>query len=111
MCLHAAGLLSEAGSAYRKGLFAARGVARQLLQVSEICRLEHLEKDQRFLNELCQLFPSPPVGFFHADTCVLWKGLNLFLLFLLLLLISQNSKDMCNWALTETVAWWCARTA
>ncbi len=74
LCLQAAGILAEAGPQYRPALFAARGAARQLLQVTEICRLEHLEKDQRFLAELCASFASPPAGFFGPDSSVLWKG-------------------------------------
>ena len=73
--LHAAGVLSakEFAGRYRRGVFAARGAARQLLQVTETSRLEHLPFDRKFLVDLAATLPR--TNFFsHSDCCILWKG-------------------------------------
>ena len=73
LCLHAAEALGKSGK-HRRGCFAARHTARSLLQILEICRMEHQEKDKRFLTELLNDVSRPSSFRFPLNSPILWKG-------------------------------------
>lgn len=72
--LHASSLLrAKDKDLYGRGIFAARGTVRMLLQLMEIWKLEMQQQDADVVREVQTLVPKLQ-GFFPATMSVLWKG-------------------------------------